>query len=176
MQIVEASPTASTLAAARRARLERFAEASRQFEAKKRTDQERAEQEEKRAEWLAAIEAAIARAEPVDDAPHFVVRMPPRWLAGMSMTVRKCVSTMAREFGVTGKGIVSQSRIVILTVPRHCAIGVALEITGMSLPAMSRQFKRDHSTIINSRDRFRVLCQSEAFRNRIDQIIAEIRG
>jgi hypothetical protein len=104
MQIVEASPTASTLAAARRARLERFAEASRQFEAKKRTDQERAEQEEKRAEWLAAIEAAIARAEPVDDAPHFVVRMPPRWLAGMSMTVRKCVSAMVREFGVTGKG------------------------------------------------------------------------
>jgi chromosomal replication initiation ATPase DnaA len=175
MQIVESSPTASTLAAARRARLERFAEASRQFEAKKRIEQARAEQEQARAEQLAAIEVAIVRAVQVEDAPHFVVRVPARWLDGMSMAVRKCVTAMAREFGVTGKGIVSQSRIIILTVPRHCAIGIALEITGLSLPAMGRQFKRDHSTIISSRDRFRDLCQSEAFRNRIDQIIAEIK-
>jgi uncharacterized protein (DUF1800 family) len=111
--------------------LERFAEASRQFEAKKRTEQARAEQEQERAEQLAAIEVAIASAVQVDDAPHFVVRMPARWLDGMSMAVRKCVSAMAREFGVTGKGIVSQSRIIILTVPRHCAIGIALEITGI---------------------------------------------
>lgn len=167
MQIVEASPTASTLAAARRMRLARIAEASRQYEAKKRAEREHAERP-------VAIEVAVAVAEPIDDAPIFIVRVPARWLDGMSMTVRKCVSAMGREFGVSGKDIVGQSRVVILTVPRHCAIGIAIEITGMSLPAMGRQFKRDHSTIINSRDRFRKLCESEAFRNRVDQIIAEI--
>jgi hypothetical protein len=88
MQIVEASPTASTLAAARRMRLARIAEASRQYEAKKRAERELAERP-------VAIEVAVAVAEPIDDAPIFIVRVPARWLDGMSMTVRKCVSAMA---------------------------------------------------------------------------------
>jgi chromosomal replication initiation ATPase DnaA len=56
-------------------------------------------------------------------------------------------------------------------IPRYVAIGLMLQLTPMSLPAIGRRLAgRDHTTIVNGRNRLAVLLEGEAFRNRFEQI------
>jgi chromosomal replication initiation ATPase DnaA len=58
---------------------------------------------------------------------------------------------------------------------RFVAIGLAIDLTLMSLPTIGRWLGgRDHSSIINGRKRFLAMMEDESFRNRFDELKAEI--
>ncbi|MBA2525940.1 MAG: hypothetical protein H0V18_09190 [Pyrinomonadaceae bacterium] len=81
----------------------------------------------------------------------------------------------ASEFGLSTKELVSPVRLPNHCVSRYVAMGLMLDLTNMSLPAIGRRLGgRDHTTIINGRTRLKGLLQSEAFRNRYEQIRAGI--
>ena len=82
---------------------------------------------------------------------------------------------VADEFGITVSQLISKNRIAELCTPRYVAMGLMLDMTQMSLPAIGRQLGgRDHTTIINGRGRLNVLLKSEAFRNRYEQLKASL--
>ena len=88
---------------------------------------------------------------------------------------QRILRAIANEFEMTVAEMLGPSRDLKFTTPRNFAVGMMLEITNMSLPAIGRRMGgRDHTTIINSRSRFQELVASEAVRNRFDQIKAEI--
>lgn len=80
---------------------------------------------------------------------------------------------VADEFGITIDKLVSRSQFPKDCLPRYVAIGLMLDLTRMSLPAIGRQLGgRDHATIINGRRQLDGLLKGEAFRNRFEQIKA----
>lgn len=80
---------------------------------------------------------------------------------------------VANEFGITVSELISKVRIADLCLPRYVAMGLMLDLTQMSLPAIGRQMGgRDHTTVINGRNRLAAHLRSEAFRNRYEQIKA----
>ena len=88
---------------------------------------------------------------------------------------QRILRAIANEFEMTVAEMLGPSRDLKFTTPRNFAVGMMLEMTNMSLPAIGRRLGgRDHTTIINSRTRFQELIASEAVRNRFDQIKAEI--
>ncbi len=87
----------------------------------------------------------------------------------------RILRTVAREFGMTTDEVISRRHTPKYTIPRFVAIGLMIEMTPMSLPAIGRRLGgRDHTTILNGRRRIYTMLESEAFRNRFDQIKSEI--
>lgn len=94
--------------------------------------------------------------------------------APLGWRIKKAV---AREFGLTIDELISPKRKSENCTPRYVAIGLMLDMTRMSLPAIGLQLgRRDHTTVINGRNRISELLRSEAFRNRYEQMKAEIGG
>lgn len=92
-------------------------------------------------------------------------------------TMQKILRAVADEFGMTIDEILSRHQQLKFTTPRFVAIGLMIELTQLSLPAIGRHLGgRDHTTIISGRRRINELLESEAFRNRFDQIKASILG
>lgn len=82
---------------------------------------------------------------------------------------------VADEFEMDVEELLCKRRLIDNCIPRYVAIGLMLDVTKMSLPAIGRQLGgRDHTTIINGRNRISKLLESEAFRNRYEQIKAEL--
>ena len=87
----------------------------------------------------------------------------------------RIMTAVADEFGLTVKEMISPKRSPKYLIPRYVAIALLDEMTDMSLPAIGRRMGgRDHTTIINARRRAEKLFESEAFRNRVDQIMASV--
>jgi len=90
----------------------------------------------------------------------------------ISMRILRAV---AQEFGLTADEVISRRCSLKYTIPRFVAIGLMIELTPMSIPAIGRRLGgRDHSTIVSGRRRIYAMLESEAFRNRFDQIKAGI--
>lgn len=90
---------------------------------------------------------------------------------------QRILRVIADEFHVSIPDMLSPCRDKEFSIPRFVVIGLISDLTRMSLPAIGRRLGgRDHSTIVNGRDRIKTLLESEAFRNRYDQIKAELRA
>lgn len=87
----------------------------------------------------------------------------------------RTIAVVADEFGVSVDQMLSKSHKAFLAVARHVAVGILCELTSYSMPQIGRRLGgRDHTTILNSRERALALFESEAIRNRVDQLKAEI--
>jgi hypothetical protein len=88
---------------------------------------------------------------------------------------RRIMIAVSREFDMTVPEMIEQNNHARYVLPRFVVIGLMLELTQMSLATIGRYLNgRDHSTIYNGRKRLNKLLESEAFRNRFDQLKAEI--
>jgi chromosomal replication initiator protein len=64
----------------------------------------------------------------------------------------------AKQYGITTTDLISKNRKQNITHARHTAIYLSQKLTNLSLSAIGKNFgNRDHSTIINSCDRFKEL-------------------
>lgn len=88
---------------------------------------------------------------------------------------QRVIGAVAREFDLTPADITGPVRRQHLCVARFVAIGLLMEMTNMSLPAVGRRFGgRDHTSILHARKKAQQLFADESFRNRLDQIRASI--
>ena len=155
------SPFAS-IQHARKARLQRFAEAAARHASKSAVTTDT-----KQAVILEGYLAQPRRRE-YETANRPSPSMP------IAMRILRAV---AREFGLTTDEVLAKRQTPKYTIPRFVAIGLMIELTPMSIPAIGRRLGgRDHTTIISGRRRIEALLKSEAFRNRFDQIKAGIAG
>lgn len=89
----------------------------------------------------------------------------------------RVLKVVAREFDISVEDLIGPKRTQKYCIPRFVAVGVLTEITKMSLPAMGRRLGgRDHTTIIHAQKQAKKLFAAEAFRNRVDQIKAEVEA
>jgi Bacterial dnaA protein helix-turn-helix len=87
----------------------------------------------------------------------------------------RVLNVVSSECGVSVAAILGRRRIGKIVFARHVVVGLLCELTDYSLPKIGRRLgNRDHTTILNNRNRARELFASEAFRNRVDQLKAEI--
>jgi chromosomal replication initiation ATPase DnaA len=148
---------------ARRERLQRFAEAATRY------------QDGDRAVQIAILEN-VSKAQPKEqpERRRYETKNDPTAYVPVA---RRILYAVANEFDMPIAEIVSHHRDKKYTLPRFVAIGLFIELTRLSLPAIGRWLgNRDHTTIINGRRRIEALLESEAFRNRFDQIKAEVVG
>jgi hypothetical protein len=154
---------------ARKARLQRFAEAAARHANKNAAPADIAQ--------VTILERALARHPEMPICParprrQYEKQGQPSIYIPITWRILRAV---ADEFGMTIEEIRSRHQELKYTLPRYVAIGLMLELTQLSLPAIGRQLGgRDHTTIINGKKRLAALLESEAFRNRFDQIKAEI--
>jgi chromosomal replication initiation ATPase DnaA len=87
----------------------------------------------------------------------------------------RILRAVSQEFEMPVSEIVGECRLKLHAFARFVAIGLLLQLTDMSLPAIGRRLGgRDHTTIIHGRNRINELLQGEAFRNRFEQIKAGV--
>ena len=87
-----------------------------------------------------------------------MIELWPKWYRPPNrVTVAEIKQLVAERFHITVADIDSDRRSRTITGPRHLAYLLSAEETQLSYPALGRQFKRDHSTIIvcarNMKDR-----------------------
>lgn len=117
---------------------------------------------------------AVEQPDPLPVRREYSTRTSAAVSAPLGWRIKKAV---AREFGLTIDELISPKRKSENCTPRYVAIGLMLDMTRMSLPAIGLQLgRRDHTTVINGRNRISELLRSEAFRNRYEQMKAEIGG
>lgn len=146
-------------AQARKARLQRFAEA-----AARHVDQTRAQADAEQGRLLDKYLLRLSEQRPKRDI-----------LSSRAPLVQRILRAVALEYEVTIQEITEQNRHLEFTIPRFVAVGLMLEMTNLTLPAIGRRLGgRDNATIWHARSRIEGLLESEAFRNRFDQIKAEI--
>ena len=72
------------------------------------------------------------------------------------------IELCCRSYNVSRNELRSNQRVDRIMWPRHIAMYLAAAFTGFSLPTISRHFNRDHTTIINGRNRIASLRKTEA--------------
>lgn len=150
---------------ARRERLQRFAQAATRYQ-----DGVRAKD---RAAQIAILEKRTE--EQVKEQPKRREYETAHHVSGYTPIARRILNAVAKEFNLSVQELCSPVRKAKYTLPRFVAVGLMVEATRMSLTAIGRWLgHRDHTTILHSRRRAEELLESEAFRNRFDQIKAEV--
>ena len=83
---------------------------------------------------------------------------------------KRILNAIAMEFCISVPVLLADNRRPHFTNARYFAVALFLELTPMSLPAIGKHLNRDHTTILHARETVRELLQSEALRNRLDEI------
>lgn len=84
---------------------------------------------------------------------------------------QRILGAVAAEYGMSISELTGPLRKARHCQARFVAVGLLVEMTQMSTPAIGRRFgNRDHTTILHAREQAKKLFASEAFRNRVDQI------
>jgi hypothetical protein len=84
---------------------------------------------------------------------------------------KRVLIAASKEFGMTVPQMLAYNNHARYCAARFVAIGLLLELTKMSYPAIGHVIgRRDHTTIMNGARRVTKLLESEAFRNRFDQM------
>ena len=94
------------------------------------------------------------------------------------ISVRNIQTIVAEEFGVTVKDIKSVWRDKQIILPRHVAVWITRQLTGLSTIQIGKRFgDRDHSTIISALRKIDRLMDSDRdFAKRVSAIKARING
>lgn len=70
----------------------------------------------------------------------------------VNVTIDKILHTVSSHYNITVDDMKSRKRISSIASARHVAVYIIKKMTDRSLPAIGREFNRDHTTIINSID------------------------
>ena len=146
---------------ARKARLQRFAEAAIRYENRKLNERIEAQ--------VVLLKAAVPEKPTRRQYEH------PTLTPDHTPITWRIFRAVSEEFAMPVSEIIGQSRDMKYTLPRYVIMGLMLEMTNISMPGIGRRLGgRDHTTVINGRNRINELLKSESFRNRFDQIKAAI--
>lgn len=104
--------------------------------------------------------------------PEFVImQIDDRSRVGVPLTIGHIMDEVCRVFSVDAESLMTESREHTYTVPRHVIIMLALELLGCSLSTVGRAFRKDHTTMLNSRRRAMLHCSRNAeFAALVDRI------
>jgi len=85
------------------------------------------------------------------------------------------IATVCARRGVAEREILSPMRDRSVSWPRQEAQFILKKLTKKSLPAIGREFGRDHTTVIHSLGAVAVRMQNDAYRGEIEDMIREVR-
>lgn len=146
---------------ARKARLQRFAEAATKFQ-----DKTRSLADIRQAEVLEIELAEKPRRRQYETDKTYPIHTPITW---------RILRAVSEEFNMPVSEMLSSNQEAEYTLPRYVVIGLLLDLTNMSLPAIGKRIGgRDHTTVLNGRNRLNELLKGESFRNRFEQLKAGI--
>lgn len=78
-------------------------------------------------------------------------------------TVRQIQDAVAKHYGITRPQLIGKSRTLEFMIPRHVAVYIARQVTGLSTLQLGRFFgNKDHTCILSSEKRMRSLMQKDA--------------
>ena len=85
---------------------------------------------------------------------------------------------IAKEYNIKMEDFISKKRTRAIAYPRQIAMYLTRELTDLSLPKIGEEFGgRDHTTVLHAHDKITLdIEESEQFKNKIDNIIKEIKG
>ncbi|NLW22028.1 MAG: chromosomal replication initiator protein DnaA [Tissierellia bacterium] len=94
------------------------------------------------------------------------------------ITVDLIKEVVAKEFNVKIEDFNSKKRTRAIAYPRQIAMYLTRELTDLSLPKIGDEFGgRDHTTVIHAYDKIaNDIKESEDFKNRVDNLIKDIKG
>ena len=80
----------------------------------------------------------------------------------------------AEHFGISLDRLICRRRNAELVRPRWIAIWIARKLTAHSIPAIGREFKRDHTTIMYALQQMELLRKSKSLSRAISKITDKI--
>ena len=95
----------------------------------------------------------------------------------VKITQDKILAAVAKKYGVTVEDLKGKRRTREIAMPRHICIYILRSITDMSLPAIGKLFKRDHTTIMSSIDAVEEKLREDAnMEADIEELVKEIKN
>ena len=86
------------------------------------------------------------------------------------------IQVVADKYGVQAADLTGKRKTREIALPRQVAMYICREITDLSTTAIGQAFGRDHTTVMHGCDKIADAVQSDfGFRNRIDEIIKQVR-
>ncbi len=94
----------------------------------------------------------------------------------VSVTIDKILHSVSSHYNIPVEDIKSKKRTSNIATARHVAVYIIKKLTDRSLPAIGKEFNRDHTTIINSIDTVEKRMASDPeFETELNDLIRSIR-
>ncbi len=95
----------------------------------------------------------------------------------VTVTIDKILHTVSSHYNISIEDMKSKKRINSIVSARHIAVYIIKKLTDRSLPAIGREFNRDHTTIMNSIDTVEKRLKSDpSFEIEINDLIKIIKS
>lgn len=95
----------------------------------------------------------------------------------VNVTIDKILHTVSSHYNISIDDMKSRKRVSNIASARHVAVYIIKKMTDRSLPAIGREFNRDHTTIINSIDTVeKRLASDPAFDAEIKELMRAVRS
>ncbi len=95
----------------------------------------------------------------------------------VNVTIDKILHTVSSHYNITVEDMKSRKRISSIASARHVAVYIIKKMTDRSLPAIGREFNRDHTTIINSIDTVeKRLASDPAFDAELKELMRSVKS
>lgn len=95
----------------------------------------------------------------------------------VNVTIDKILHTVSSHYNITVEDMKSRKRISSIASARHVAVYIIKKMTDRSLPAIGREFNRDHTTIINSIDTIeKRLASDPAFDAELKELMRAVKS
>lgn len=95
----------------------------------------------------------------------------------VNVTIDKILHTVSSHYNISIDDMKSRKRVSNIASARHVAVYIIKKMTDRSLPAIGREFNRDHTTIINSIDTVeKRLASDPAFDAEIKELIRAVKS
>ena len=95
----------------------------------------------------------------------------------VNVTIDKILHAVSNHYNISIEDMKSRKRISSISSARHVAVYIIKKLTDRSLPAIGREFNRDHTTIINSIETVEKRLQNDvAFEAEINELIRVVRA
>ncbi|UCG39622.1 MAG: chromosomal replication initiator protein DnaA, partial [bacterium] len=95
-----------------------------------------------------------------------------------AITIEDIQRKISSHFNIKVSDLKSKKKNKVFIAPRHTAMFLARQLTGLSLPEIGRQFGgRDHSTVLHAVQKVENLAKGDpSFQGTLDQLIKELEG
>lgn len=95
----------------------------------------------------------------------------------VNVTIDKILHTVSSHYNISIEDMKSRKRVSNIASARHVAVYIIKKLTDRSLPAIGREFNRDHTTIINSIDTVeKRLASDPVFDAEVKELIRSVRS